>query len=301
MSIYSLCSSALSRSLSPTEVYTAQSVSCALLAASALLLSAASLFLFTRVPGGEASGAGWARKFFDAFIYQFVARSGIVSLNLAVNQFRRVFLALVAAAGFLQGAASVMFLMVHRQRLLYNRSNTTDSPGDDLEVAACGSGERSASHAPPPVLQVLASLEAWAAAYYALQPLGSWFSRWLQAPCAALIPAPHPLLSLSRLLFLSHLARFIIRVRCVARDVCQTRHLLMRAPLSAARAPRHVHRRQQGCVPPACRALRRSSPRRVGRHCFLQRSVLHVSQPHSHSHSHRPRPRARNVELPAAV
>ena len=140
MSIYSLCSSALSRSLSLPEVYTAQSVSCALLAASALLLCAASLFLFTRVPGGDASGAGWARKFFDAFIYQFIARSGIVSLNLAVNQFRRVFLALVAAAGFLQGAASVLFLMVHRQRFLYNRSNTTDSPGDNLEVVACGRG-----------------------------------------------------------------------------------------------------------------------------------------------------------------
>jgi hypothetical protein len=53
MSIYSLCSSALSHSLSLPEVYAAQSVSCALLAASALLLCAASLFLFTRVPGGE--------------------------------------------------------------------------------------------------------------------------------------------------------------------------------------------------------------------------------------------------------
>jgi hypothetical protein len=134
MSIYSLCSSSLSRSLSPPEVYAAQSVSCALLAASALLLCATALFLFSQVPGGDASGAGWARKFFDAFIYQFISRAGIVSLNLAVNQFRRVFLVLIAAAGLFQGASSIVFVMVHRQRFLYNRLNSSDSNDDNLEV-----------------------------------------------------------------------------------------------------------------------------------------------------------------------
>ncbi len=63
------------------------------------------------------------KRLHDVFMYQLIASAGIVS----VNQFRRVFLVLAAAAGFFQGLSWVLFLMVHDEKFFYNRSNTTSS------------------------------------------------------------------------------------------------------------------------------------------------------------------------------
>jgi hypothetical protein len=134
MNIYSLCSSALS--ISPQEAYASQSVSCALLAACSLFVCFISLLLLRRVVSEEAAGRTWlwAKRLFDVFMYQIVASAGIVS----VNQFRRVFLVLAAAAGFFQGVAWVLFFMVHDEKFVYNRSNATTARDEyvKFEVSA---------------------------------------------------------------------------------------------------------------------------------------------------------------------
>jgi hypothetical protein len=96
-------------------------VSCALLAACSLLVCVVSLFLLKRVAAEDAVGRTWVKRLHDVFMYQLIASAGIVS----VNQFRRAFLLLAAAAGCFQGLSWVLFLVVHDEKFFYDRSNGT--------------------------------------------------------------------------------------------------------------------------------------------------------------------------------
>ena len=140
MDIYSLCTSALSAS--PQEAYISQSVCCALLAACSLAVCCTSLLLFRRVANEDATGRAWswAKRLFDVFMFQIVSSAGIVS----VNQFRRVFLVLAAAAGAFQSIAWVLFFMVHDEKFVNNRSNPAHILNQTVkfEVSGCSCAER---------------------------------------------------------------------------------------------------------------------------------------------------------------
>jgi hypothetical protein len=65
-------------------------------------------------------------------------------------------------------------------------------------------------------------LDSWAAAYYAVQPIGSFFARSVHLASAILLPLIC-VCSLTRLMFLSHLARFTLRVRALSSPAALTR------------------------------------------------------------------------------
>ena len=121
--------------------------------------------------------------------------------------------------------------------------------------------------------QVLSLLDSWAAAYYAIQPVGSFFARYVSTRCMRLC-SPTTMCSLSRLLFLSHLARFTIRVRCPPRLRCRRVPL---TPHAAAAASNNVLGGCQHHVPMSRGCHGGGGRRRVDCECLLQRRALHVS------------------------
>ena len=194
MSVYSLCAAA--RSASPEQAFGAQTAASSLLAVCELLVCAASVVVLRRVPVDIVGGGGWLKRMFDVFMYKFVARAASVS----VNQFRRTFLVLVAAAGFFAGASWIVFNMVHKWRFVFSNTNTTDvvrrdevSPPPPLPPPALPPLSLTR---PSPAPQALAAVDSWAAAYYAIQPLAPLFFRRVHmAACASLaLPSPPPLL-----------------------------------------------------------------------------------------------------------
>jgi hypothetical protein len=146
-----------------------------------------------------------------------------------VNQFRRAFLFLAAAAGFFQCLSWVIFLMVHDEKFFYNRSNATNSQegNDKTEVGA------PAFAVPSPSLCFF--LFRCCRCSICGQPHTTQFSPSalsLQGWCST----HHPRLlrltstcSLSRLLFLSHLARFTLRVSRRSLPQSQRRRALLAA------------------------------------------------------------------------
>jgi hypothetical protein len=131
MSVYSWCQSSLS--LTAAEVFAAQTVSCILLSAFALLVSLVCLTLYARLPPVDSARGNWWQRLFSVFMYKFIPGAGSVS----VAQFRRVFLLLAAAAGVFEGTAWILFWMVHKFRFDVNNENSTLAIAGDDETVRC--------------------------------------------------------------------------------------------------------------------------------------------------------------------
>ena len=194
------------------------------------------------------------KRLHDVFMYQLIASAGIVS----VNQFRRAFLVLAAAAGFFQCLSWVIFLMVHDEKFFYNRSNATNSQegNEKTEVGArppslclllrCAFSFTVPSPSlclllhcafsftvPSPLLRLF--LFRCCRCSICGQPHTTQFSPSalsLQGWCSTHRPRLLRLTSacsLSRLLFLSHLARFTLRVSRRSLPQSQRRRALLAA------------------------------------------------------------------------